>query len=74
MRMSFKAKKNNNAVNKEHKPAPSVRENHARWEGFPNGGVWTYKCGNPDCARLIPYGCKPYELAYCPHCGTKMDA
>ena len=74
MRMSFKAKKNNNAVNKEYKPVPSAKENHARWVGFPNQGVWSYRCGNLDCARLIPFGCNPNELAYCPYCGTKMNA
>ena len=74
MAMSFKAKKNNDAVNEAYNPKPSVQQKHANWVGFPNAGVWSYRCGNIDCARIIPFGCKPNELVYCPYCGSKMDA
>ena len=46
---------------------------HGRWVMIPVDGVAEYRCGNIDCCRLIPFGCNPYELKYCPNCGAKMD-
>lgn len=50
----------------------SKKEAHAEWVGIPVNGTWRYRCGNIDCCRLIPFGCEPHELNYCPYCGTKM--
>ena len=44
----------------------------AEWVMIPVNGVACYRCGNIDCARLIPFGTKPQELKYCPNCGAKM--
>lgn len=47
---------------------------HSEWVWIPVAGVMTFRCGNIDCARLIPFGCQPSDLNYCPYCGAKMDA
>lgn len=45
---------------------------HGKWVSIP-GPVLTFRCGNIDCARAIPFGCLPQELKYCPFCGARMD-
>ena len=55
-------------------PAADVSSvKHAEWVMIPVNGVATYRCGNIDCCRIIPFGCQPYDLHYCPYCGVKMD-
>ena len=34
------------------------------------GGVWKVRCGNIDCARLLPTDYKQFK--YCPYCGSKI--
>jgi hypothetical protein len=46
---------------------------HMGWVGIPVNGVWRYRCGNINCARLIPFGCEPNELDFCPYCGAIAD-
>lgn len=46
---------------------------HTKWEWIPVNGVVKIKCGNLNCCRLIPAGCSPSDLPYCPYCGSKMD-
>ena len=45
---------------------------HTEWVSIP-GPVLTFRCGNIDCARKIPFGCLPDELKFCPFCGARMD-
>jgi hypothetical protein len=49
-------------------------EKYSEWVLVPVGPVANYRCGNIDCCRLIPFGCMPEELSYCPYCGSKMKA
>lgn len=44
----------------------------SKWVMIPVNGVARYRCGNIDCCRLIPFGCSPNELDYCPFCGARM--
>lgn len=46
---------------------------HSEWVMIPVNGVARYRCGNIDCCRLMPFGCSPGELGFCPHCGARMD-
>ena len=46
---------------------------HEQWVRVPSAGFAKYRCGNIDCARLIPFGHMPQELKFCPYCGTAMD-
>ena len=46
---------------------------HSEWVRVPIDFTEMYRCGNIDCARNMPDGCKPSDLEYCPHCGAKMD-
>lgn len=46
---------------------------HSKWKMIPVNGVACYRCGNLNCARLMPFGCMPHELPRCPYCGAKMD-
>jgi hypothetical protein len=46
--------------------------NKSEWVAIPINGVLTFRCGNIDCARIIPFGCYPDQLKYCPYCGAKM--
>ena len=48
--------------------APVVR---TEWVSIPSP-VLTFRCGNIDCARKIPFGCLPDELKFCPFCGAHM--
>lgn len=71
--MAFYPENNNGKVNPNFVPPVSIKkEVFAKWVGIPVNGVWRYRCGNIDCCRLIPFGCEPYELNYCPYCGVKM--
>lgn len=42
------------------------------WVMIPVDGGVSYRCGNIDCCRLIPFGTRPSEMAYCPYCGANM--
>lgn len=46
-------------------------QKQSEWVLVPVGMVAQYRCGNIDCCRLIPFGCTPNELTYCPYCGSK---
>jgi hypothetical protein len=46
---------------------------HSKWVWIPVAGVMKFRCGNIDCCRLIPFGCSPDDLKYCPYCGSIMD-
>ncbi len=46
---------------------------HTEWVMIPVDGVAKFRCGNFECCRLIPAGCSPRDLPYCPYCGSKMD-
>lgn len=52
---------------------PESLVRHTNWVMIPVNGAAKFRCGNIDCCRLIPRGCAPNDLAYCPHCGAKMD-
>lgn len=62
-----------NKDNSNTKDDQSDKTIHMRWTGISVNGVWSYRCGNIDCARLIPFGCDPNELDFCPYCGAKAD-
>lgn len=58
------------------KNAPAVDAEpviHSNWVMIPVNYVARYRCGNLNCARLLPFGCVPNELPRCPTCGAKMD-
>ena len=52
---------------------PDSLVRHTKWVMIPVNGVAKFRCGNINCCGLIPQGCSPNDLAYCPHCGAKMD-
>lgn len=57
--------------------APTITQEslvrHTKWVMIPVNGVAKFRCGNINCCGLIPQGCSPNDLAYCPYCGAKMD-
>lgn len=48
------------------------KQSEGEWVVIPVDGVFNYRCGNINCARLIPFGTTPQEMKYCPYCGARM--